>query len=140
MGNAAGAASTFHPENSLFRRQSFQRFFNAPMREKQSRIEMDHILARLTEAEISRLNDPGMNRTDRHLEHPLAMDAGPLVFRRLLLRFGALGEVLSQGMTTRRPMLMQHQRSQIGMPHRHKAKQIVDLPLVPSGSRQQRRQ
>ena len=98
---------------------------------------MDHILAGLTETKISGFNDAGMNRPHRNLKYPFAVNAGAYDFPSIDFSLGDLGKIPSHRVATLRPMFMQYQRPQIGMPYGRQTEQIMNFPLIPGGRRQQ---
>ena len=73
MRHAAHAAGPLDAVDRPLDRQSFQRFFNAPVRIEQRRVEPDHILTGLAEPKMTGFDDSGVNRPDRHFKHTFAV-------------------------------------------------------------------
>ena len=90
-------------------------------------------------AEMPGFDDPRMDRPDRHLEYPLALDAAERVLPLRLFEDGVPPKIFLERMRALRPMLVPDEPAQIGMPLRDQAEHVADLALVPLGCMDVRR-
>ena len=80
------------------------------------------------------LDDPGVDRPDRDLDHPLAVHAGHghVIVRDARDRLAPI-EVLAQRVHAVRPVRMQHEPARVGVALRIDAEEVLRLALVPVG-------
>ena len=129
------AGDAFGQPHAVRHRQIFKKFFRALVRVKQAQLQIKHRLARHAEQEMSRLDDAGMHRPHRHLEHAFAFHLAefvPLAGERRQLR--AQIEILAQREDFR-PVVVQGAAAGVGMADELQAEQVLDFPLLPVDGR-----
>ena len=135
MGEAGIAGDAFGQPHAVRHRQIFKKFLRALVRVEQAHLQVKHRLARHAEQEMPRLDDAGMHRAHRHLEHAFAFHLAelvPLAGERRQLR--AQIEILAQRKDFR-PVVVQGATAGVGMADEFQAEQVLDFPLLPVDGR-----
>ena len=101
--------------------------------------ELHDRLAGDREPEVPRLDDSGMDRPDRNLEDPFALELAERVLSLLPFQHGIPQEILLQGMRALGPVLVTDQPAQVRMSLGDEAEHVPDFPLVPLGGMNVRR-
>src|SRR5581483_5270447 len=128
----AHAAQTLREMQDTIDALPFGGLLDAAMRVEEARLELQDDLPDAAEAEVAGLDDPGMDRTDGHLHHALAPDAGHRLVRvRHAGHRARRVEVLPQRVEATRPIVVQHEAPGIGMALGLDAEEVLGLPLVP---------
>ncbi len=118
----AHSADALHYLKCVLHGQTFTDFLDPAMHVEQPCFQMNDLLTDHTEAKVARLNDPGMNRTDRNFVDSLSLHCaewkGPLL--------GPRGRdfpvhILAQGVVTTRPVIVQDQAARVRMADRYDA-------------------
>src|SRR5258708_8747382 len=78
MRYGADAADPLRQDQRALDRPSFDRFLDPAMRVEEPGLEIEHGLAHPAEAEVARLDDPGVDRPDRNLPHSIRVHPGPV--------------------------------------------------------------
>src|SRR5258708_24028038 len=132
MRYGADAADPLCQDQRALDGPSFGRFLDPEMRVEESGLEIEHELAHPAEAEVARLDDPGVDRPDRDLDDPLAVHAG---HGHIVMHDagdpGAPSEVLAQWMHSMRPIGMEDQPARVRVSLRVEAEEILGLTFVP---------
>ena len=117
--------------------QVLKQFLRAFVGVEQPQLQIEHGLACHTEEEVAWLNDAGVDRADRNLEHTFSFDfaefmANPCEGRELRPQI----EVLAQGMNLR-PIIVQRAAVRVRMAHQFESEHVLHFPLLPvdSGNR-----
>ena len=98
--------------------------------------EMEDGIADDTEAEMPRLNDAGVDGTDRHFANPV-----PLYSEEAVLAFcpGHMRNIVDHGMDVFRPILVEQQRTRVRVPLALDAVLVIEFAFVPGGCGRDRR-
>src|ERR1051325_2180482 len=112
-------------------RDVLKEFLGSLVSVKQADLEIEDGLAGDAEEEVARLDDAGMDRPDRHLEHALAFDLAEFVPLALKWRQNGFQiEVLAQRIDLG-PVVVQRATARIGMSLELEAEQVLNLTLLP---------
>ena len=98
-------------------------------------IQLQHGFTSLAKAEMTGLDDAGMDGTNGHLEQAFTAGGHHFVFT-MTMALAVHCYLLAQGMKALRKAFVQHQGSQIGMTLGNKAEHIMQLALIPGCCRQ----
>jgi hypothetical protein len=101
--------------------------------EAESRLEVHDRLAFDAEAEVSGLDDPGVDRPDGDLEDALALDTAKRERLAGIDEVRAGHRVVTQRVIALRPVLMEGQPPEIRVSQRNQTEQIVNLALEEAG-------
>ena len=105
---------------------------------KETGIQLQHGLTSLTETEMPRLNDTGMNRSYRHFKD--ALSSGYChIHTALAAHLSRFFHLLAQRVIIFGKGIMQYQRPWVRMPLRHNAEHILNLAFIPGSRRYDRR-
>src|SRR5689334_452283 len=85
------------------------------------------------EPEMAGFDDARMNRSDRHLEHPFALNVTKRVLPLCPFKDGVPWEIFFEGVSPLGPMLMPDESPQVRMPGRNEAEHIPNVAFVPLG-------
>ena len=83
---------------------------------------------------MTRLDDTGMNRANGNLVNTLALGHAH-IHTAAAMHISIFSHCLTQRIKALREGVMQDKRARVGMILRHKAKHILNLALIPNGSR-----
>ena len=113
----------------------FKQFLRALVRVKKPDLEVEHRFAGDAEPEMARLDDAGMHRPHRHLEHAFAFDLAELVpFAGEWRQHRPQIEILAQRKDLR-PVVVQRAPARVGMPDEFHAEQVLDFAFLPADGR-----
>src|SRR5438034_1710398 len=102
-------------------------FFDSLVKEEQPRFEINNCFALDIEAEMTRFDDSGMDRTDRDLICAFALNLLEGKRRSTVFEFVGCHCVLEQGMVIRRPELVQRKAAKIRVIGRNQTEQVVNF-------------
>ena len=126
-------------------RKRLEELFGALVDEAESGFEVNDRLALDAEAEVTGLDDAGVDGPHGDLVDALAFDAAERERLTRVDEVGARGHVATQRVVVRRPELMEGETAEIGVAEGNQAEQVVDLALEPArgerarGQRRERR-
>ena len=130
----AHAADPLGDVERVRRRQPLDALLQAAVGVEEARLEVQHRLADRAEAEVAGLDDAGVDRAHRHLEHALALDDQVRELLGRLHRRALAGvEALAQRVEALRPAVVHDERPRVGVAGEHDAEQVLRLALVPVG-------
>ena len=114
--------------DAVLRRPALEELLGSLVGEVQARLHVDDRLAHDTEAEVTGLDDAGVDRPDRDLVHSLPADLAEGEGLAVVVKVPRRG-VLAEREVVLRPERVADQRAGIGMPARADAELVEDLAL-----------
>ena len=136
VGEGAGPADPLGDLEHLVEPLPFGQLLQPAVAVEEARLQVEDHLANRGKAEVPRLDDPGVDRPDRNLHDPLAVQVVEAVRRAGHAGHGHGGiEVLAQGVYALRPVVVQHQPAGVGMALGHQPQQVLGPPARTSGRR-----
>ena len=76
MGEGAGAADSLDQRQGVRGGSTFDELLDAAMGVEQSSLQVQHNLADRGESKVARLDNPGVDRPDRQVADPVALQGG----------------------------------------------------------------
>ena len=126
------SGNRFGQEYPVTPREPLESFLRSLVDVEQPKLEVQDGLAGHAEPEMPWLDDPGVNGSDRHLEHTLAGHGPKRMGRTMDARHDAIiRKVLAERPRAVRPIVMQRDTCWIRMALRNEAEQIHDLTFEP---------
>jgi hypothetical protein len=116
----------------------FRAFFNAFMNVTKMLLQAENALAHCLKTKMTRLNNSGMNRTDRYLIDPVTFGGNKrirTIGRGLILWCSRTWKILEQGVLVGPPCLMTHPAALIRVVGEVDAKHLLYVSFRPIGSR-----
>src|SRR5262245_1838375 len=111
------------------RQPPFKKLFRPLVSEVEANLQINHRLADNAEAEMSRLDDPRMNRADWNFINSFAADWQKWKGRAVVLKVVRRRGIFEQREVIFRPERMSHERSRIRVMNGFDAEQVINLSL-----------
>src|SRR5207302_2531123 len=135
VGDRRVAADAPGEARAFFERHSFEALLDPLVRVTEPLLQPQDLLADDREAEMPRLDDAGMHRTDRNLVHAFSLDPDERIAVVGLRKAARATDVLAQRERALGPCAMAQPFALIGAVLGMNAKQVVGGALHPAGAR-----
>ena len=142
MPRRLSAAWQFSPKTILrggSEGQIFEELFHSAVFPKVPDLQLQNWLPGHGKTEVPRLDDPRMDRSDRDLKNPLALDVAKGVLPLLAFQHGVPREILLKRVCPLGPVLVTDQPAQVRVSLGDQAEHVPDFPLIPLGGMDVRR-